>query len=126
MDNRDGTVTDLSTNLMWLKVPKRVAERWEKAEEYCRNLKYKGYKGWRLPTIDEWKRLLDKKQKNPALPPGHPFSKVDTHYGYWSKTRHTFGPLYVFQANLWDGKTGYHSKKKNAHVWPVRLAQLEQ
>ncbi|MDB4444065.1 DUF1566 domain-containing protein, partial [bacterium] len=126
VDNQDGTVTDLSTNLMWLKGPKRVAEKWEKAKEYCRNLEHKGYKGWRLPTLDEWKRLIDKTRKNPALPPGHPFSNVVTHYGYWSKTRHTFGPLYVFQANLWQGKTGYQSKKKNAHVWPVRYAKLEQ
>ncbi|MDB4444068.1 DUF1566 domain-containing protein [bacterium] len=125
VDNRDGTVTDLGTNLMWLKGPKRVAERWEKAEEYCRNLKHEGHKGWRLPTVEEWEKMLDRKQQNPALPPGHPFSNVLTQYGYWSKTRHTLGPLYVYQVDLWRGKTGYQSKKKSALVWPVRYAELK-
>ena len=124
IDNADGTVTDLYTNLMWLKTPKQVAVNWKDAEEYCRNLEYQGHTGWRLPTISEWKRIIDKGQQNPALPPGSPFSNVLTHTGYWSKTKHRFGPLYVYQVNLWNGKSGYQSKKKYANVWPVRYAEL--
>ncbi|MCK4826282.1 DUF1566 domain-containing protein, partial [bacterium] len=124
VDNADGTITDLSTNLTWLKTPKQVAETWGKAVEYCRALEYKGYTGWRLPTLAEWKTFIDRKQKNPALPPGNPFTNVLTHTGYWSKTKHRFGPLYVYQVNLWNGKTGYQSKKKYAIVWPVRYAEL--
>ena len=124
IDNADGTVTDLYTNLMWLKTPKQVAVTWEDAEEYCRNLEYQGHTGWRLPTITEWTRIIDKKQQNPALPPGSPFSNVLTHTGYWSKTKHKFGPLYVYQVNLWNGQSGYQNKKKYANVWPVRYAEL--
>ena len=125
VNNQDGTVTDLSTNLMWLKCPKSSTETWDEAEEYCRNLEYEGYKGWRLPTIEEWGKMLDRKQKYPALPLGHPFSNVLTRKGFWSKTRHASGPLYVYHVDLWRGKTGYQSKKKSAHVWPVRYTELK-
>ena len=124
VDNGDGTVTDLSTNLTWLKQPKQIAITWEKAVEYCQKLEHKGYTGWRLPTFEEWKNFIDKKQQNPALPPGNPFTNVLTHTGYWSKTKHKFGPLYVYQMNLWNGKSGHQSKKKHAVVWPVRYSEL--
>ena len=124
VDNGNGTVTDLLTNLMWLKQPKTVATDWGKAVEYCRSLEFKGYKGWRLPTITEWKTFIDKKQRNPALPIGHPFGNVSTHMGYWSKSKHKFGPKYIFQMNLWYGKASYIKKEENSVVWPVRYAEL--
>jgi hypothetical protein len=125
-DNGDGTVTDLYSNLMWLKSPKQVAQKYEDAVEYCENLKFKGHEGWRLPTIQEWKAIMDKTRKNPSLPPGHPFVNIPTQTGYWSKTRHKFGPLYVWQVTLWYGKAGHLSKKKHGNVWPVRYAELQK
>ena len=96
---------------------------WAEAVEFCRKLDFKGYKGWRLPTIAELRVLVDKKQRNPALPQGHPFSNVLTHVGYWSKTKHKFGPQYVYQMNLWYGKDGYLKKADDSIVWPVRYAE---
>ncbi len=126
IDNGDGTVTDLYSNLMWLKSPKQVALKYEDAVEYCENLKFKDYEGWRLPTVQEWKAIMDKTRKNPSLPPGHPFVNVPTQTGYWSKTKHKFGPLYVWQVTLWYGKAGHLSKKKYGNVWPVRYAELSK
>lgn len=123
VDNGDGSVTDLATNLMWLKEPKRVASDYDEADEFCRSLSIGGKSGWRLPTIAEWKDIIDEKQQNPALPPGHPFSNINTSSGFWSKTKHKFGPLYVYQVNLWNGETAYLSKKKIANVWAVRYAE---
>ncbi len=123
VDNGDGTVTDMVTSLMWLKQPKQIALDWDKAVTYCRNLDYKGYTGWRLPTITELRDIRDKKQQNPALPIGHPFTGVLTHIGYWSKSKHKFGPKYVYQMNLWYGKIGYQKKDGIAIVWPVRYAE---
>ncbi|MBN2062425.1 MAG: DUF1566 domain-containing protein [Deltaproteobacteria bacterium] len=123
VDNGDGSVTDLATNLMWLKEPKRVASDYDEADEFCRGLSIGGKTGWRLPTIAEWKDIIDEKQENPALPPGHPFININTSSGYWSKTKHKFGPLYVYQVNLWNGKTAYLSKKKIANVWAVRYSE---
>jgi len=121
-DNGDGTVTDLVTSLMWMQRPKQIALKWEDAIEYCRNLDYKGVGGWRLPTIRELKAITDKGQQNPALPPAHPFNDMLTHMGYWSKSKHKFGPKYVYQMNLWYGKIGYERKDEYAIVWPVRYA----
>ncbi len=124
-DNRDNTFTDLMTGLVWLEHPKQIALPFGKAVAYCSNLKIDGKSGWRLPTLREWKQLVDKKQENPSLPPGNPFKNVVTHVGYWSKSRHKFGPQYVYQMSLWYGKPNYLKKDANAIVWPVRYA-LEQ
>ena len=110
VDNRDGTVTDLSTNLMWLKSPKQVPVLYEEAQEYCQKLTVKDYEGWRLPTVSEWKNIMDKTRQNPSLPPENPFVNIPTQTGYWSKTKHKFGPMYVYQVSLWYGKTGHLSK----------------
>jgi hypothetical protein len=123
VDNKDGTITDLLTNVMWMKEPKTVALTWDEAVEYCQNLEVKGQTGWRLPTIAEIEKLIDVKQQNPALPPGHPFSNVITHVGYWTKTKHKFGPQYVFQMNLWYGKSEHKKKSENSIVWPVRYVE---
>jgi formylglycine-generating enzyme required for sulfatase activity len=124
VDNGDGTVTDLLTSLMWLKQPKTIAVGYTEAVDYCRNLNLNGHTGWRLPTIAEFRKLIDRKQRNPALPPGHPFTNVLTHIGYWSKSRHKFGPKYVYQMNLWYGKVGHIKKEENSVVWPVRYVEL--
>jgi len=124
-DNGDGTITDLANSLMWTKTPKQIATSWEGAADYCRDLTMGGHSGWRLPTINEMKRLTDNTRENPALPPGHPFSNIITHVGYWTKTRHRFGQNYVYQMSLWYGKEGHMKKTENGIVWPVRYAELE-
>lgn len=125
-DNKDGTVTDLLTSIMWMQKPKQIAETYEDAVEFCRDLKYKGLSGWRLPTISELKKISDKKQQNPALPLNNPFTGVLTHLGYWSKTKHKFGPKYVYKMDLWFGRVGYQKKEDNAIVWPVRYAEISE
>ena len=37
--------------LMWFAAPRRM--KWENAKQYCENLIYQDYTGWRLPTIDK-------------------------------------------------------------------------
>lgn len=124
VDNGDDTVTDLLASLMWSKTPKQIAVEYDDAVEYCRNLKVQNLTGWRLPTITEWKQLTDTRRQNPALPADHPFVNVPTHVGYWSKSRHKFGPAYVYQMNLWYGKATHQKKTEPALVWPVRFADI--
>jgi len=123
-DNKDGTITDLATSLMWSRTPKQIATSWNGATDYCRGLSLGGHSGWRLPTINEMKRLTDTTQQNPALPAGHPFSNILTHLGYWTKTRHRFGRNYVYQMSLWYGKEAHLKKTENGIVWPVRYVEL--
>ncbi|MCI5196179.1 MAG: DUF1566 domain-containing protein [Candidatus Electrothrix sp. AW5] len=69
IDNRDGTITDTETKLMW----KRCSEglfgencekgkakeyEWDDAVKRFKNVSYAGYRDWRLPTIDELKTLV--------------------------------------------------------------------
>lgn len=126
VDNQDGTITDLRTNLMWMKTPNEAAKTYKDAVDYCRNLKHNGLTGWRLPTIAELKKIVDKKQRNPALPKNHPFSGIITHIMYWSKTDHKFSPEFVYSMNFWHGKVTYLKKIYKAMTWPVRDIQLPE
>lgn len=53
VDNGDGTVTDMQTNLMWQKGDNGEKITFDKAQEYCKTLKLGGYTDWRLPKVDE-------------------------------------------------------------------------
>ncbi|MBV5309698.1 DUF1566 domain-containing protein [Chromatium okenii] len=73
-DNNDGTVTDVKTNLQWMRcslgqewkngtcIGKAKRYNWDDAhkavESLNRNIGYAGYQDWRLPTIDELKSLV--------------------------------------------------------------------
>ena len=52
-DNRDGTVTDISTGLMWTQKTTGGAMNWQDALKYAEDLLYAGYDDWRLPNATE-------------------------------------------------------------------------
>ena len=53
IDNLDGTVTDDTTNLMWLKNANTAGlMNWANAVAWADGLSYAGYDDWRLPTSD--------------------------------------------------------------------------
>ncbi|MCI5162514.1 MAG: DUF1566 domain-containing protein [Candidatus Electrothrix sp. AX5] len=69
INNRDGTVTDTKTGLMWkccseglsgINCEKGEAEEytWDDAVQRFKNVEYAGYTNWRLPTIDELETLV--------------------------------------------------------------------
>ena len=68
-DNNDGTITDLTTSLIWLKCSKgqnnnqqcsgsAISETWKNALLHCKNLNQNS-KVWRLPNIRELRSILD-------------------------------------------------------------------
>jgi uncharacterized caspase-like protein len=75
-DNGDGTVTDNRTGLIWMKNANCFGrQNWKTAMQSAANLAH-GQCGlrdgsrrgmWRLPTIKEWKAMMDKKYSWPAL-----------------------------------------------------------
>jgi hypothetical protein len=123
VDNGNGTVTDISTNLMWMQSPKRVAVSYEEAEEYCSTLTQSGLSGWRLPTADEWQDIIDKSQQAPALPKGHPFKNIVFSVFFWSKTKHTTLTQRIYVADLYTGKIGAQGKDNQYIAWPVKYAE---
>ena len=56
-DNKDETITDNNTGLMWQKNPGEKMT-WEKAVSGIANFKLGGYTDWRLPTIKELYSLI--------------------------------------------------------------------
>ena len=62
VDNRNGTITDNESKLMWQKSGSREMMSWNKAPEYIdrlNNRKYAGYADWRLPTLEELLTLTE-------------------------------------------------------------------
>lgn len=112
-DNKDGTVIDNLTGLIWLKdanctdtvggISRDVGLMpWSAALAWCNKLA-RGRCGladdstagdWRLPNINELKSLVDHSRHDPDLPAGHPFSNVQSVW-YWSSTSN---PVYTAAA----------------------------
>ncbi len=57
-DNRDGTVSDLVTGLMWQQYPGSKVT-YKQATAGAKNCRTGGYKDWRLPTIKELYSLIN-------------------------------------------------------------------
>jgi hypothetical protein len=78
-------VLDKETGLVWQKVPIISDRSWFAAWKFCQ-LNITGNRaGWRLPTLEELRSLIDPQQSEPALPPGNPFTDVVTQ-NFWSAT----------------------------------------
>jgi hypothetical protein len=135
MDNKDGTVTDNLTGLIWLKNTKCFKMMdWESAILVAKSLK-DGDCGpnsalilsdgssagdWRLPSMNELCILIDYSRRNPALPNGHMFSDFPTGY-YWSATTLDSHPGMAWIVYMESGTTCYDDIKNHAgHIWPVR------
>lgn len=140
-DNNDGTVTDNLTGLVWLKNANCTATvggiakgngflTWPGALTWSNSLT-SGLCGltdgsvareWRLPNITEMESLLDLSQRNPALPPGHPFTNVQVSY-YWSSSTHAANTSYAWYVDMVEGymfNTPVYKSSYGNYVWPVR------
>jgi len=141
-DNGDGTVTDNRTGLIWLKNANCSGRMtWKEAMQWAAKLA-QGQCGlrdgsragmWRLPTIDEWKAMVDKRYKYPALSnaagtsqwkEGDAFSGVSTSWvWYWSSTTHTKYTSSAWGVLLYSGYVSYRSMTSTNDVWAVRGGQ---
>ncbi|MFC1488898.1 DUF1566 domain-containing protein [Thermodesulfobacteriota bacterium] len=132
-DNGDGTVTDRTTNLMWLKNGRRLdfvsAVTWRDAVKKSKEINIAGYDNWRLPTIEEWNSLIDTDHQHPALVEPNPFKNIVTHMPYWSMTEFVYGkdhtcgkvcPLDAYTVMLYSGRINHQKKNLRAFILPVR------
>ena len=131
VDNGDGTITDKKTSLMWIKNGWKIdffsAVKWKDALKKCEGFRYGGYTDWRLPTIKEWKSLLDKNNEYPALVEPNPFENIIVHMPYWSKTEFNSRPggslettNRAYTIMLYYGRISHQSITKLAFILPVR------
>ena len=71
IDNQDGTITDSTTELMWMQEDAWQKEAkwftWDEAIElanYFNSIKLGGFQDWRLPTEDEIQTIYHEKATN--------------------------------------------------------------
>ena len=85
-----------------------------------------GRHGWRLPIIEELASLVDPNNPggDPDLPPGHPFSNVQS-ASYWSATTVASDSTRAWAVFLASGgvDTIVTSGTSLFHVWCVRGGQ---
>jgi hypothetical protein len=97
IDNKDETITDNATNLMWMQNDNQTTISWEEALTYAENLTFAGYSDWRLPHIKELQSIIDY-TRSPATTNSAAIDSLfnctqitneagNTDYGYyWSST----------------------------------------
>jgi hypothetical protein len=100
---------------------------WDAARNHCIAKNVGGRKGWRLPSIPELASLVDPSvaSPGPTLPPGHPFSNVQS-INYWSATSLADStPLDLDGTFAWSvlfefGRVFSDTKSSTYFVWCVR------
>ena len=102
-DNKDGTISDLATGLMWQKADDGVPRDWKDALAYAEGLELAGYSDWRLPDAKELQSIVDYSRApsvtaSPAIDPIFETSSVSFQGGtprnfpyFWSSTSHLDG-----------------------------------
>ena len=85
VDNGDGTISDLSSGLMWMQNDAGEGLDWEGALAYAENLEYAGYSDWKLPNVKELQSIVDYTGVYPAISPSF-FSVTDDDAYYWTST----------------------------------------
>ena len=133
IDYQDGTIIDKKTGLMWIKNGWRLeflsATTWFDAIIKTGDFRYGGYRNWRLPTLEEWKSLIDRGNQNPALVEPSPFTNIIAHMPYWTKTEYVYSqsrtcinqcPTESCIVMLYSGNLNHQKKTDLAFILPVR------
>jgi hypothetical protein len=101
-DNKNGTISDLATGLMWGKIDSGTGMNWQEALTWVAQknaTSYLGYKDWRLPNAKELQSIVDysRSPQNTATPAISPIFQVSTikdeagrgnYPFYWTSTTH--------------------------------------
>lgn len=117
IDNNDGTVTDITTDLMWQKETGKKCD-WEEANSYCEELRLAGHKDWRLPTIQELQGIVDYSRSSPAI---NPIFHIENSH-YWSSTTIANDSYDAWNVNFNYGHVGYGYKSGYRYVRAVRYS----
>lgn len=92
VDNKDGTITDGNTGLMWQKSGSNEYMQYDQAHAYINQIniaEFAGYNDWRLPTLEELASLLESKPMNKGLYIDPVFD--DEQYWCWSSDKRSVG-----------------------------------
>ncbi len=118
-DNGDGTVSDLTTGLMWQQDSVQGIS-WKDGLAYCSDLQLGGYSDWRLPDVNELISLVDYSQSSPSIDESY-FTNTSTHY--WSSTTYPSDPRKAYHVCFLRGRAEVYGKSDQgaaSHLRAVR------
>ncbi len=120
VDNGDGTVTDITTGLMWQKASDG-SMTWENAISHCESLSLAGYDDWRLPNIRELRSIVDYGKYSPAIDTNmFPDTKSSP---YWSSSTNASNTDHAWLVYFTHGYGGSNHKSSDYYVRAVRGGQ---
>ena len=115
-------VKDTTTGLIWEQSPDAIHDVWKESLARCLAKTVGGRKGWRAPTVEELKSLIDSERHDPALPEGHPFSNIKSEI-YWSATPSPTDDIVAWQVSFFSGQAVTDQKSGTRRVWCVLSGQ---
>lgn len=111
-------VQDHKTGLIWEQSPDSEHDVWSRSVERCKAKTVGGKSGWRAPTVEELKSLIDSSRKDPALPSGHPFSGIKSAI-YWTATPSPRDEIVAWQVSFFSGEAVTDQKSGTRRMWCV-------
>jgi hypothetical protein len=114
-------VLDKETQLVWEQAPSVTTHIWSNARVLCTSRATGDRKGWRLPSMPELASLVDPTvaTPGPTLPPGHPFTNVQS-ANYWSATTRAGTLARAWNVDFSSGIVGNDDKTDAYNIWCVR------
>jgi len=119
-DNKNGTVLDSATGLMWQQ-GEPGSLTWTDALSYCNGLSLGGNSDWRLPNITELESITDDGKYNPAIDTTY-FPNVHASV-YWSSTTDANDANYAWNVYFFLGSVHHNPKSFSYFVRCVRGGQ---
>jgi len=126
-DDKDGTILDEGTGLIWQKCSRglgpvdcsgeAVPENWQQALKACKNLSLQG-RSWRLPSINELKSIVDYSRIKPSI--NTTFFPKTVQSLYWSSTSFVADPSKAWYVDFTTGVVTVWSGIKTADIYYVR------
>lgn len=120
---RDGSksiVIDNEAKLMWVDDVSviKILHEHEDAINYCENLSYLGFSNWRLPNIEEFELVVDKKNTKNYINRAFKYNVPD---GYWAYKAHwrTLW-FYADYMHFVSGTPYFDSRHKKKYIRCVR------
>ena len=111
-------VKDSASGLVWEREPDYIFDVWDRSVARCATKTVGGRQGWRAPSIDEIKTLVDPEQQDPSLPAGHPFRNIKSGI-YWTATPHPKDDIVAWQQSFFSGQAVTDQKSGTRRLWCV-------
>jgi len=116
-------VIDDANKLMWQDTYDNVKYRFtqDEAQEYCNSLVLSGFSNWRLPTVENYKTIIDKTRVREELMINKAFKYILPE-NYWAEDRtwiRNFG-LYGYYVFFKSGSIYYQNRTYKKFVRCVR------